>query len=233
MRFEPGKQIKHGQGDSWVTLDGRAGDTLELQGFGELYYEWQAEDKQALDLEVRATLFSTTTTPNKTPVVRTRFEFGHGTAVIQHPPVRIPAASVDPYQSAILPGRGLVVRLSARQFRLYLQGGFNYDGSATPSSKVIVSVQPSIASQRFPLPYTQWALGDTLQPFPANANEFRVRRPNGMPWFAGACNLFMLSVYDEILSGEDVKAAGYGDWTPIPPLAASCELDFNSIIEYR
>ncbi len=225
--------IEHGQAQTPAHLDGQSGDIILLQGIAEIHYEWQTKKKAALDLELRASIATTFITPMKSPIVRYRLEFGHGRAVIQHPPIRQPSVSSTPYAWPILPARGLTLRLSARQFRIFFQGGYDTDGEIVAGNKITVSVQPSTASQRLPSPYQQYAINAELQPFPANAAEFRVRRASGRAFFGGACSVTMLGIVDEVLSIDDVAASGFGEWTPIPPMAASLEPDTDCMIEYR
>lgn len=250
--------IAHGQANSIATLDGQAGDTLLLQGVGELYYEWsvgaqelerpeaeleadkfkrarsRAYKRQALDLELRARIVSTTTTELKSPVIRWRLEWGHGATIMEYPPTRQQSVSAAQYQGAILPARGLTLRLSARQLRIYMTGGFDLQEGDVAASSVMVSVQPSVASQRLTVPYQQLILGDVQQAFPGNADEFRIRRADSRPFFAGACAVTMLGILDEPLSVSDVAAAGFGDWSPIPPMAAACSIDAAAAaLEFR
>lgn len=230
--------IHHGQGNAMLALDGLAGENLVLRYVAQEVYEWKTEDNAALDLELRAQLVSTTVDDEKSPLVFWRVEYGHGGAMYSHPPARV-ASALSEYQRPIVPARGLVLRLSARTLRVYFNGGIDTLGNAVAENKINVSVQPSTQSRRLPFPYALRArtdIDDARNPFPMDANEFRVRDDIGAPFIIGACTLSLWGIVDEPLATADVATNGFGDWSPIPPLAASLALrnvsDFATV-EFR
>jgi hypothetical protein len=228
------RRLHHGQGDSVAELKGVAGVAMTLQGIGLETYEWEAgKTRQALDLEIRAIITSTLALDGKTPVVRWYAEFGVGDNAFTYPPRRAQANLLQ-FQFAILPARGLVLRTSARQFRISFTGGFDIDGGDVPENTVTIGVQPSAASILRPLPYAQFAEAEELCAFPMNASEFRVREPmDGAPFSIGACTVGFLGLLDEALATADVADAGLSQWSPIPPMAASMSTDVNAALEFR
>lgn len=229
------KTLHHGQNDAAARLVGVAGDELLLQGIGVGVYAWEVEQtKQALDLELRASVVDTTAAAGRTPVVRYSIEYGHGDAAIEMPPTRLPSVSAALYSLPILPGRGLVLRLSARRFKIVFRGGLDSQGGNVPSNKVRVSMQPSIGRMFRALQYAQLAVQSELQPFPMDASEFRLRdATDGSAFIAGVCSVNMRGMTDELLATVDAAAAGYDAWTPVPPLAAAMSCSVSAQVEYR
>ncbi len=232
---EPGRVLFHGQSESPIKLKGHAADTLVMQGIAEGYFEWETEHSSALDLELRAWIASTSAAPETTPIVRWRIEIGHGAAIAEYPPTRAPNVSDNLYTRAILPGRGLVLRTSARQLRIYFTGGLTLESDAVAENKIRVSVQPSVASE-LAIPLAQLALGEDQIPFPANANDFRIRMFDGSPFFAGAASVDFFSMLDQDIGSGDLAANGYGNWSPIPVMAASMQISSGimpAMVEFR
>lgn len=237
----PGQRIRHGQNATPILLDGIAGDTLLLQGESELYYEWQTEQRDALDMELRALIVATDNQAAASPVVRFRVEFGQGAVSYNHPP-SAPNSDVITFGNplrAIVPARGLVLRVSARQFRVFFLGGFDRKGGVVASNKIQVSAQPAV-SRLESLPMQDYAPGTdpsgipfNLMPFPMASRMFRVRDVDGQPFFPGAAALAVFDSFTTLLGSADVASGGYGDWTPVPPLALTYGTDAPATVEFR
>jgi hypothetical protein len=236
-----GYKLPHGQGDSTETLDGRPGDQVQLQGVGSGYYEWSPKTRRALDLELRARLVETSCTIGETPLVRFNLEVGHGVQSWNLPQGPLPIVSGTLVEQPILPGRGLLLRLSARRLRINFFGGFTIAGAPVTSSKIAVSVQPAIGERCCNADwYTQLADPGALpppphqQPFPMGAREFRLRNAlTGVPFPAAACVVIYAGVAGGLFGPVDVFAGGLNDWTPIPVHAVSLLTSVLAMVSYR
>jgi hypothetical protein len=219
-----GYQLPHGLGDSLVALDGRAGAQLRLERTGPQSFEWSPHDRQALDLELRARIVATTATLGTTPLVRWRLEIGHGTETWSLPVGPIPLISGTRHEDPILPGRGLLLRVSARRLKITFVGGFDLDDGIVESSTIEVSVQPSAADKCCNADaYQQYGDPTALpppphvQPFPMGAREFMIRDPFTSAAFGlGGCVVIFTSIAGDLFGPLDVFTAGFGEWTPIP-----------------
>lgn len=236
-----GYQLPHGLGDSLVALDGRAGAQLTLQTTGPQIYEWSPHDRQALDLEIRARIVATTAPIGTTPIVRWRLELGHGTETWTLPVGPIPIVSGQLHESPILPGRGLLLRVSARRLKLTFVGGFDTDDAAVQSSTIQVSVQPSSGDRCCNADAYQ-QFGDPgalpppphVQPFPMGAREFMIRNPGtSVPFGLGGAVVIFSSIAGELFGPLDVFTAGFGGWTPIPVHAVGLLSSVPVGINYR
>jgi len=238
---EGGYKLPHGQGNSSELLDGRPGDQVQLQGPSTAYYEWSTKGRRALDLELRARLVETSCAIGETPLVRWNLEIGHGAISWSLPQGPLPIVSGTLVEQPVLPGRGLLLRLSARRLRINFFGGFTIAGAPVGSSKIAISVQPASGDRCCNADwYTQLADPAALpppphqQPFPMGAREFRVRLPNtGVPFPAAGCAVIYAGVAGGLFGPVDVFAGGLNDWTPIPVHAASLLTTVAAMVSYR
>jgi len=235
-------KLRHGQGSAVAELDSSPADTLVLEATGAKYFEWSVQpDRQALDLELRARIVETTATLGTTPVVRWGLELGHGEASWTLPAPSQTIISGTPLERPILPGRGIVLRVSARRLRITFQGGFNLTGGAVARSKILVSCQPAAGDkccnadwrQQYDNPAELPAPAHSM-PFPMGATEFRIRSAfTGAPFGAGACGVLFTSIAGQLLGVVDVFASLMGDWTPIPVHAVACQTTVAAQLDYR
>lgn len=235
--------IHHALGDAVVALDGTAGDILHLQGEGAIAYEWSPSDKQAIDLELRARLVETSAPFASIPIVRWYMEVGHGDYSWSFPPDPFPVVFGSPTQAQILPARGLLLKLSARRFRIWFAGGLDIAGAVVASNKVAVSVQPSMPGKQCCAAewYTQYAapLGGPaplprVQPLPMAARDLRIRTPLiAQPFAIGACAVDFRGVVGGALGIIDVALGGYSDFQPIPALANILLTSVAAQVDFR
>lgn len=237
-----GYEIPHGLGDSVAVLDGRPGDEVKLEGEGGIgYYEWSTRRRAALDLEVRARIVGTTAPIGTTPVVHFALELGHGAITWNLPVPPLPVISGTRHELPILPGRGLLLRVSARRLKLTFIAGVDLDGDAVDTIKLAVSVQPSGGDRCCNADaYAQYgdpALGPPpphLQPFPMGAREFMLRTYDTSERFENNdCAVIFSSLAGELFGPVDAFSAGYGDWTPIPVHAVALLTDVACEVLYR
>jgi len=230
-------KLRHVGAIDELELEGVAGDVLTLQGDGEQYLEWNPKGKPAIDVEIRA--FVAAASPQNlglgtTPLVRYRYELGHGDRNYNIPQTAMPIVSGNPSVGAILPGRGLVLRLSTRYLRIFFSGPLTLAGLDQTGIKIAVSVQP-VRTQLVPQrTQFQRGTGSGFSVFPPEASEFRVRQPlNAQPWGAGACSIEFVSLFGQLLSIQDVSAGGFNNFQPIPVFAARMVCNHDIQIDYQ
>jgi hypothetical protein len=233
-----------------------------VPGVGPVTIQWLPEDRRALELELRCEIVSSTAgtaanLPDPTaigdqPLIYYRLEIGHGKAVYTRPSGPTKAVSTTHEQDYVLPIRGLYLRLSTRELKLtlYSPGVFNIPPMPvthpTPckQSVVRVSFQPVLDSGSAPTfprgdahfaPSAAYAPG--VKQFPMEANEWRVRKLNGLPFAAGVTSLVFVGLNGGALAlGGLTDAASFADWTPIPTLARSFTNGLATVpmqIDYR
>lgn len=234
-----GYQLPHGQGDALAVLDGRPGDQVTCKGEGPAYFEWSVKQRVALDLELRARIVATTAPLATTPIIRWKLELGHGDQTWNLPAGPLPIISGTFHESPILPGRGLLLRLSARRLKITFSGGLDLDGDEVVNTTIAVSVQPSTGDRCCNVDaYTQWADPSAtpppphLQPFPMGARQFRLREPDtGLPFQIGDCAVLFSAIAGELFGPVDATA--YTQWSSIPVHAVALLTDAVAQVEYR
>lgn len=224
-------KIEWARGLEW--LDYPPGQTIRLSGTGPSSAEafsWATTAKRALDLELRAQpLAFLDFDPLLAPVLRYRLELGHGDAVHKFPATP-PSLVVS---SPMLPHRGLMLRVSAKELRLIVW--LDEIGEPPAGATLLVSAQPAFGSTQRPSIVMQdvnYAV-DALHQFPIEAREFRIRsEATAQPLPIGFGTIAMHSLTGSLL-GAVVDAALYADWTPIPLLALCWSSDNLCQADYR
>jgi len=224
---KPGLRVfPHGLNHSHEVLRGAAGDSLIVRESGFDSFVWEPEDRRALDLELRLRLVSVQDTAAYViPQARFKMTFGHGDVSWQIPPRPAIAVAGAVEFLPIIPARGLVFRLSARQLQIDV-----FNNVATQILKCNVSVQPQ-HSCCGPTPYVQLGQDDWL---PMDAKEMRVRRPDGSVFAAATALIQFFSLNGlGVTAAIDPTTTGWSDFQPIPPQAASIHASVLTLMEYR
>lgn len=214
-------------------LEFPSGQVINLSGVGEssaVMFSWATVADRALDIELRAepTGFIDFD-PELAPVLRYRLEVGHGKMVHKFPGTPRGLVVSNP----MLPHRGLLSRLSARELRIAMW----LDEIGVPPSRATlkVSVQPALGSTSRPSIVMQdvnYAV-DALHQFPIEAREFRIRsEATGQPLPIGWGNLALRSLTGSLLTAP-LDAALYAQWQPIPLLALCWSSDNLCQADYR
>lgn len=224
------------------------GQTLELRGpseQGKQTFTWSTKSKRALDLELRvqpsAALLAAGAGVGTTYFLY-KLELSHGDVAYNYPG---PPAGATVPQGMVLPHRGLVLRLSARELVCHVWFASGAVGRATTSAQVKVSAQPVHTSTGWPqlvpsdlqTPPAVAAAAAGTRAFPMDAREWRIRRgDNGapVPLVAGV-SVTCLSLNGVPVLGP-VNVADFFEWQPIPPLALTNDCSGGAtpvVVEYR
>lgn len=206
------------------------GDRIRAQG--NFYSEhtlaeiaWLPDERLASEVEMRMNVISANPPAGKAPVIRYKIEYGHGDSTVTLPPqINTSFVASDVILAKIfhlLPSRGRVMRLSARQIRIKIALVGTHDGTAWPTPQALVQISfnpcsgmhvPSAANEESlltvaadPMHFASW---------PSDANEFRLRRENGTPFPAATATMVFGGLNSYLNGGND--AANYSDWSPIP-----------------
>lgn len=232
-------ELAHAGGRTITLLRGQPGDVLTIPApEGITQNEWSPKYRDALELEWRAAVIGGDEQLGSTPVVRWYTQFGHGKYGWNNPIQPAKIISGNAHQAPYLPGRGLLIRMSAREQRLFFHPTHLVGGAAFTEIVIAVSVQPVFGVYRASVPLTTFfepigaGAGLASEAFPMEAQEFRIRIPSsGAPFPVAANAIEYVSVWGALLAIVD--AATLADWHPIPVLAAkffasvACQVDFR------
>lgn len=224
------------------------GQTLQLRGPGEggkQTFTWSTKSKRALDLELRvqpSAAILAAGAGGGTTYFFYKLELAHGDLAYNYPGP--PAGAVVP-QGMVLPHRGLVLRLSARELVCHVWFASPVAGRATTRAEVKVSAQPTLTSIGWPqvvpsdyqTPPAIAPVAAGTRAFPMDAREWRIRRgDDGAPVpLAAAVSVTCLSLNGVPVLGP-VNVADFFDWRPIPPLALTNDCSGGAtpvVVEYR
>ena len=209
------------------------GQLFRVSGTGEssaIAFSWATKARRALDIELRAHVLSFLDfDPELAPVVRYRLELGHGDSVHKFPATPPSLVVSNP----MLPHRGLLTRLSAKEFRIAVW--LDEIGEPPAGATFYVSAQPALGSTGRPSVVMQdvnYAV-DALHQFPVEAREFRIRsEASALPLPIGWGTTAMHSLTGSLLTAP-IDSALYADWTPIPLLALCWSSDNLCQADYR
>jgi hypothetical protein len=205
-----------------ISLRGPVAQVLTLKSTEPLVLDWQPENKEAGEIELRARMIGVVPPTIGIPIVRWSTETGHGDMVWREPQPNLPNISIEPSEPFTLPGRGMLFRTSARQFRItmFTEGGAL--GGVITESAIRVSVNPCWGERWEASPYSdsirKVGVGQIVA-MPIHAREWRLSGVSGLPVPIGGTDVRLLSLTGFVIALED--AALYADWAPIPHDVAS------------
>ena len=216
-----------------IVLRSPASQSLDLGGTGEKLLSWEPENKEAIDIEVRARIVGTSATVAQTPIVRWWTETGHGNSVWREP-TPFDVTSAVRMRNWSLPGRGIVFRIAARQFRIGFQGdGIAGNPAAVIRNTIHVSIQPTYTAP-CGCPYTSSDLvpiGE-VHAFPMTAREWQLMTADGQPVTGGVPDVEFIAVSGRVVA--TMQQQDYSDWRPIPHDAAGYRLtDVGAYAAFR
>jgi hypothetical protein len=227
-----------------VGLRGPYGQILTLEGDGQRSLQWAPEHRDALELEVRARIVDYGPDPgfpSVAPLVRFRLTYGHGQLTLQDPflcPFTL-QGGIDAYTQTVLPARGTVFRVAARELEISFFQPCKIDSTAAwPQVHVAISVLPVYApatvvprqhyTATLPLP-----AGLPIEPFPPWATEFRCFDDQGRPFAAGTGNMTFFTLGGALIAAPSVGIEQYATFQPIPVQAAAWGPPVPCGVEYR
>lgn len=238
MADKPAETMQWGE-DAHVNLRGPSGQILTLQGDGRKSIQWAPVKKEALEVEVRVFIVDwgpNAGMPNEAPVVRWSMKYGHG-KLTWNAPYLTPwplGAGGQLFTDYPVPARGLVFRVNAREIELTLHSPAKLDASAPwPETKVQVSFQPTFGAQPPLFPRQHYCAfqplpsgGIPFEPFPPEANEFRIFTAEGQPYTGGASNITFLTAGGLFLAAPSLDVGLWADYVPIPVYAIGWGVSF-------
>jgi hypothetical protein len=206
-----------------------AGLTLELKGSGPELFSWapklldergkEIASQPALDLELRIQAVAPDA-PQDIPLWRYNVQLGHADSTYRFPGGGAGALGADVIDWPMLPHRGLVSRLTARELRIEVYCAGFISGELPPARTAVqVSVQPAFGSTGRPSIVSQDVQTAAAMRFPAEANEWRLRQLDGQPIALGTSTLALFALTGVPIA-TPVDSALFYDWQPIPTLAA-------------
>jgi hypothetical protein len=226
-----------------VKLRGPAGQIITLNGDGPNTLQWAPDDKRAMELEFRMLIVDwqrpgvgSAAPPN----LYWSLTFGHGQMTWYNPTAPAPAlaALAGFFKPNLLPQRGLVLRLPARELKFTMRALERQTDPPQPApdfTKIQVSVQPIVGMQTPVLPKQHGfyapllALAETtVQTFPAEATEFRVFDISGRPFTLGVLTLSFANLNSGTV-GAPQDASLYATFQPIPVFAAEWFAGFTGV----
>jgi hypothetical protein len=222
-------------------LRGPFGQVLTLEGAGPKSLQWAPDDRRVEVLEFRA--YITTYGPNPgfpsvPPLVRWRLDYGHGQMNYQSPvvmPYTI-EGGLDAFSRNVLPARGLCLRISARELKITFESPSKIDNSAPwDQVKVTVSMQPVYAGEPTLVPRQHYTAnlaivgGTPLEPFPAEAAEFRIFDEQGQPYPGGTGAITFVDLGGQLIAAPTIDISTYASFQPIPVLAAAWGPPFDPL----
>jgi len=162
-----------------LTTGNPAGQLIELPPApGSKLFAWSTKERLAMDLELRARIVGAP--PAFFPEVRWSSELGHGRVSYSDPAPSVSGGLGGAIAIAdeILPARGMVWRLSAKELRINFR---NFTVGLLPplSIKLLVSVQPAQGALPFVRRQQQISIpaagSSSLNRFPAEASSWFLR----------------------------------------------------------
>ena len=225
-----------------IRLLGPSSQQLRLVAEKELSMWWQptaaegAElgQREAFEIEIRARITGTTAdNTGPAPVVTWSSEMGHGQDVWEEPFPMLENAAPFGQEPFNLPGRGMVVRTAAREFRIAFRNTGDLAGDPIAEIRVQVTILPVWGGSRQAYTYSDVAFpfGASPHPFPMTAREWRLTDSIGLP-LTGAETVFFLTVNGSAFGLGPASAFG-GDWFPIPHDAVAWVPDAPMYAAYR
>lgn len=213
-----------------ITLRSPAAQTLELPRTvagapqSSKVLAWEPDDKEAMTVEVRARMVATSAPATVIPVVTCYLEVGHGHRVWTEPGEPQRGADLD-VEAFSLPGRGIVLSLSARQLRIGFQNAGGTQGENVESTTVAVSFNPrccanGAAGSVFP---SDFLFPEQVKAFPMGAREFRCSEQDSTNVPGGGPNIDFFSVSGFEFSANQSQLDN--GWWPIPHEAAFYRMD--------
>lgn len=211
-----------------VRLRGPSGLVLKLESTGSKEIQWAPIDRQASEVEVRAAVIthSPDGAPASPPLVRLRLQYGHGSATWTQPLPDPPfTGGAQLLKGFVLPSRGAVLRLSAREIFVKAESPTRADHITAPYAYTLVQVsfQPVFGapSPLFPRCDVCWADNPgalELQGLPMEAQELRIFNVNnGQPFAAGVLNVAFGDSEGGVTVPVDANAMA--QFVPIPAFA--------------
>lgn len=195
---------------------------------GQRLYAWDVDGNVAMDVELRARIVSCP--PGFLPLVRYSIELGHGRIVYTDPQPSVagPLGGAVVFEQEILPARGMVWRLSAKQLRVNFQNFTAGLAPPAPDIKIAVSVQPVLGAAR---PYRMRqqfvdvpAAGSSgVSRFPADFDSWHVRSAVSGKVLAGGYTVDYISLTNATIATVAPPTLRFED--PIPVLAAGWRLN--------
>jgi len=125
----------------------------------------------------------------------------------------------------VLPARGLALRMNAREWEFQVFSPSKVDNTdAYPVTKVAISIEPTYGAvdvatvPRQHYSATAPAPGGALplEPFPPEANEFRIFDEQGQPYAPGSGLITFFDMGGQLIAAPSVDIATYGTFQPIP-----------------
>lgn len=202
-----------------IELRSPASQSLNLTGSGTFAgtqeLQWAATDREAGEIEIRARIVGALGGFGAVPVVRFSTVIGHGNTAWSEPQATLPIIAGTPILDYTLPARGMVFRVSARQFNIIFQNAGVLAGFPLASISVLVSINPVWGNPIEPYPYSYLAdrTAGVIHPFPMTARLWRLTDLAGLPIGAGPGVLFV-GVTGAIFGVN--PASSYSTFQPIP-----------------
>lgn len=230
---------------SSLRLEGPPGQRLTLQGLlpngaGYNHIDWNPEHREAIEVECRISVVSNNAPAFTKAIVLYTLEFGHGSLTIKDPGPLAPVPTQPLSWGYLVPDRGLIFRVAARQLRVNLGiWGIESGGPwnpATARAQMNVSFMPVQSVPLPDVPRTDYrtagafSQANRMRVFPITANEFRVRDTNGLAFPAATAQI---TISSQNLAGHTYDASLLADWTPIPWYAFIWQNDTNMMVQYR
>jgi hypothetical protein len=214
-----------------LALRGPFGQNLILEGAGTKSLQWAPDDRRVEEIEFRAFIVDYGPDPgypSSAPIVRWFLTYGHGQQTYQCPVVtpRSIGGGVNNFTRNVLPGRGLVLRMSARELEITFFSPGKVNGTGPwPNVNIAISMQPVFCSHVGLMPKQHYVADPTgaainpYEPFPPEATEFRIFDRSGRPYIAGLGIIGFVELGGHVVSGADLNF--YGSFQPIPVMAAA------------
>lgn len=238
-----------------LQLDQPIGQRVLLQGLMDktkvpIHVDWLPSQREAMEIEMRALVVTCNAQLGSRPIIRYEVEVGHGESTWSEPQVFPNLVGVLGTRPGwLLPGRGVSIRLAARQCRInfWIENLFAEPPAAPPAwvsqpnpavppqAEVMVSFMPVFGAYR-PVYPTQDLLPLTapgyFKQIPITANEWRIRDQHGAAFAPAADIITAESIC--FGGGFSFDASVLADWTPIPwyalcfsTAAHSCQVNYR------
>lgn len=199
--------------------------------------KWATTDRRVLPVEIRIALVgwnpgipANTLASMRDPILGYTLDIGTGMSIA----LQSPAATAIAKTGFALPARGAVARVLARDVLVRLRFDGHHDNPLLPTDPrfewvdLAVSFTPCDDLTIAPPPTAAYSLGWTkpYQPFPPEANEFRIVDLVGKPYAANfSRDIYFRTAIGGILRNQSnadlvFDRAAFGDWTPISPRVA-------------
>lgn len=187
---------------------------------------WDPEPRCAYDLELRARLNAVTLEEGLLPVLGYQVEISHGLGVAYS----VPQQGESPvlFTRACVPGRGLVLRLSACQLKVkwFVEGAIDPEnGAFDPDIRWEGDLSASVQPARGPLPVLPQTIAcyGSRAELPMDATQIRFTDEFGHPVAPTTRQVDFWAINNTSL-GISQDLSTYGDWQPIPHFARAISI---------